>query len=278
MMQSPLYKSRFIQPSWRVYFEEMVRHRTGDTVNVLWAAINRQGQARALDNTRLAHHQELLSGKSGIINLQQTRLMLVGKPFCETAQRAGEAIMPERISQMGELICLRDNNAIQPDSLVVDQQCNNGRCGLDEGGTQIRLGGAGYRFERIKPCAAAFFKKGSEQIGFILKMIIERAFRDPRQLCNLGHGGPLISLLEEKLPCTGEDLLTFTGGIFPLVWDKAVLDWTGLRGRFGRLCHYFRGGLFLLIRGHDKPRGGRGPYRSLISSLFFSDDYAGAAL
>ncbi len=276
MMQSLFYKGRFIQPSWRVYFEEMVRHRTGDTVNALWAAINRQGQARALDNTRLAHHQELLSGKSGIINLQQTRFMLVGKPFCKTAQRAGEAIMPERISQMGEFIRLCNNNAVQPDSLVVGQQCNNGRCGLDEGGTQIRLGGAGYRFERIKPCAAAFFKKGSEQIGFILKMIIERAFRDPRQLRNLGHGGPLISLLEEKLSRTGEDLLTFTGGIFPLVRYGGRLG--GIKGRFGRLCHHFRGGLFLLIKGHDKPRGGRGPYRSLISSLFFSDDYAGAAL
>lgn len=255
--------------SGSVHPEKTFRHHGSHAVYAVLAGVHGQGEAAPVDDTGLAHREKLLGSKVDVRNDQLAACMFFCKPVGKAGQCPGDTVMPERVCQIGELVGLCHDDAVEAYGLRVDHQGDDGGCCLPEGRAQVRLRRPGYGFQRVEACAAAFFEKSREQISLVLEMVVERPFGDTCQMSDLRHGGSLIALLEEKLSSTLEDLLAFAGSRF------AVAGRTG--GRVFGLGHRFVEGLLLRMEGHDRLLGRHGPYGRSVSGPFYVDNSTGAS-
>ncbi len=261
---------RLVVLSGSVHAEEAVRYHAGYAVYAGLTGVHRQGKAAPVNDAGLAHRKKLFSSEVDICDDELACGMFIRKPFGETGQCPGDAIMPERVRQIGEFVGLRHNDAVEAYGFRVDHQRDDSCSCLLEGRAQVWLRCLRDGLQRVKACAAAFFKKSREQVGLVLEMVIERPLRDTRQLGDLRHGCPFIALLEEKLSRTLEDLLTFAG--CPFAVTGRVL------GRLFGLGHRPVEGLLLRMGEHDRPPERYGPYGQIVSSPFYVDYSSGAAL
>lgn len=261
---------RLVLLSGSVHAEEAVRYHAGYAVYAGLTGIHGQGKAAPVNDAGLAHREKLFSSEVDILDDELAGGVFLRKPFGETSQRPGDAIMPERVRQIGEFVGFCHNDAIEAYGFRVDHQRDDGCSSLLKGRTQVWLRCLRDGFQRVETCAATFFKKSREQVGFVFEMVIERSLRNTRQLGDLRHGCPFIALLEEKLSRTLEDLLIFAGCPFA-VTGRAL-------GRLFGLGHRPVEGLLLRMGEHDRPPERHGPYGRIVSSPFYVDYSSGAAL
>lgn len=256
--------------SGSVHAKEAVRYHAGHAIYAGLTGIHGQRKAAPVDDAGLAHREELLGSKVDILNDELACGMFLGKPAGKAGQCSGDAIMPERVRQIGKLVGFCHNDAVEAYGFRVDHQLDDGGRCLPESRVQVGLRSLRDGFQRVETCAAAFLEKGREQVRLVLEMVIERAFGDTGHTGDLRHGSPFITLLKEKLPCTLEDLLTFAGCPFAAT-GRAL-------GRLFGLGHRPVEGLRLRMEGHDRPPERHGPYGRIISCPFYVDYSSGAAL
>lgn len=184
--------------------QETRRCQMSDAFDLAWAAINGQREAAALHNTSLAHNQKLLRGQIVIVNGQNTIACFALQPARQLGQKTIETILPKGLNQVWETLCFQQNNAVQSNRVMVEHQLNGRLSHFKQSGADIQRAVLKQLFESAKFFAAHFLKKSDEQIRFVLKMVIQRSFRDACFPGNMRHGRSFVAVFKKHNTSTME--------------------------------------------------------------------------
>ncbi len=195
-----------------VNFQEAFSRKLCQARNRLGAIINRHGQAAAIDDARLAHSDQLLSGELSVGDYQRPRDMAALQPLAQILQSGTKAVLPEGIRQVWKFFCFRNQYAIQSHRFRVEQQVD---CRfthiqkrvLEVMGIIIHQGS-----ECLKLCARLFNDESREQISFAGEVIIQRSFGNAGLSGDMRHRGAFVAMRQKDLLCSSQNLFAFAGG------------------------------------------------------------------
>lgn len=174
------------------------------------AIIDREGQAPSVDDTGLAHGNQLLSRKFGIRNGQAASVMTALQPLAQIVQRRTKAVPPKGIGQIGKFFSLGHEYAVQPHGFRVEKQVDRSLANIQQRMMEVTRIVIHQSCECLELGARLFDDKGRKKVSFAREVIVERTFGHAGFTGDMRHGRAFIAVCQKDFSRTVQNLFALS--------------------------------------------------------------------